>query len=97
MFKNKYADFISYLSNEHKVKVIVTSSFWKHCGDESLREYAEENKYPFIYLGDLGENDSMKALGKFEHKGVANHPGDKGMKVIAERIVRELNKILALV
>ena len=27
------------------------------------------------------------ALDKFEHRGVAGHPGDKGMQAIAERLL----------
>ena len=45
-------------------------------------------------LGDLGENDEMKAIRLFEHSGVANHPGDKGMKAIAERIAAALIPLL---
>ena len=75
-----------YLDPEGKAKVLVTTSFWKHKGDESLRQFAAENGYPLVELGDLGELDEMKAVGLFEHTGVAAHPGDLGMEKISERI-----------
>jgi len=51
-----------------------------------LRQFAAENGYPLVELGDLGELDEMKAVGLFEHTGVAAHPGDLGMEKISERI-----------
>ena len=79
-------DLFKYLDKSGKAKFIITSSFWNHPGDKYLAEFAEKNNYPFVKINDLGEDDSMKAIGLFEHKGVANHPGDLGMKMIAERI-----------
>ena len=75
---------------EKKAKILVTTAFWHHPLDDALREYASERGLPCIELGDLGEEDTMKALGLFEHDGVANHPGDLGMQRIAERITETL-------
>lgn len=78
------------VKSDNQVKVVMTTSFWKHTGDTTISEIGEECGYPVIYLGDLGEDDEMKAIGLFEHSGVANHPGDKGMATIAERIMEKL-------
>ena len=77
---------MNYLNPSGNAKVIVTTGFWHHPGDEALKDFADEKGYPLVKLGELGEQDEMKAIGLFAHEGVANHPGDLGMKVMAERI-----------
>ena len=94
IFKKEYSKLINYFNKKQSAKVIITSSFWKHTGDDILKTIADENKWDFVYLGDLGEDAQMRADGLFEHEGVATHPGDKGMSVIAARIFEKLKKYL---
>ena len=82
----EYIKLIDFLQIKKTAKVILTTGFWKHNGDSVIREIGKEQGFPVVELGDLGELDEMKAIGLFEHKGVANHPGDKGMQAIADRI-----------
>ncbi|MBO7342280.1 MAG: hypothetical protein J6U87_06320, partial [Clostridia bacterium] len=86
LFTGQLASLIDYLDKEKKASLIVTTSFWPHPGDSALRDFAKTRGCPCIELGDLGTDDTMKAIGLFEHRGVANHPGDLGMQRIAERI-----------
>ena len=85
VFEKEYAKLLDYLGEN--AKKIVTTSFWYHPANDFLEKYAEKTGAPFVALSDLGEKDEMKALGLFEHSGVAHHPGDFGMKTIAERIM----------
>ena len=91
IYKNELAKLIAYFNSTNKAHVIVTNGFWHHCGDEAIKEFAQENNIPFVELGDLGELDEMKAVGLFEHSGVAAHPGDLGMEKIAERIYDKID------
>lgn len=91
LFLKKYAELIAYLNNTGKAEVIITTGFWKHIADDAIRECAKKYNYPLIELSDLGEDDSMKAIGLFEHSGVANHPGDKGIQEIANRVLNRLS------
>lgn len=94
VFKREYVDFINYLNKSGNAKVILTTSFWEHIADSVVTEIAKEMGWPLVVLNDLGELDEMKALGLFEHNGVANHPGDLGMKTIADRIFEEVKKLI---
>lgn len=87
IFLREYKKLLNFLNSSSKAYIVLTTSFWKHPADEIIKELADEYKFGFSYMGDLGENDEMKAIGMFEHKGVSNHPGDKGMKTIATRII----------
>ena len=58
--------------------------------DEFVESLAAEKGYDFVQIHDLGNDEQMKAVGKFGHAFVAAHPGDKGMAVIAERIYNVL-------
>lgn len=86
LFKENLKKLLLYLDLSSQARVILTTAFWHHPGDVMIEELAQEEGYPLVTLGDLGELDEMKAIGKFDHSGVANHPGDLGMETIAERI-----------
>ena len=94
LFMKAYKEFACYLNKSGKAKTIFTTGFWKHPGDELIAKVAEELSSPCVYLGDLGQDDKMKALGLFEHSGVAVHPGDLGMQCIADRIWSELENLV---
>lgn len=94
VFVREYNKLLSYLKMNENAKIIITSSFWIHPGDKALENIAADIGTDFIYLGDLGEDAAMRADGLFEHAGVAAHPGDKGMQVIAERIYDKIKKYL---
>ena len=94
LFMTQYDGLMRYLDSTGSAKVIVTTGFWKHPADEAIRAWAKEHKHPLCDLGELGEQDEMKAVGLFEHTGVANHPGDVGMKAIADAIWAELQPML---
>lgn len=89
-FKTEYKRLIDYFNPTGKAEVLLTTSFWHHPADKMIEAAATETGYPLIPLGDLGEDDAMKAIGLFEHGGVANHPGDAGMAAIAQRILEKL-------
>ena len=94
IFKKETVDLLQYLNPSKNAKIILTTGFWRHPADDGIVEIAEELNLPLVKLGDLGEKDEMKAIGLFEHSGVANHPGDLGMKEIADRIFEILKYYL---
>lgn len=87
--------FHKYLSGTNEqVKLIVTSNvFANKVKDEVLESYSKKFNAEYVYIDDYRQNKENLAL-EFEHEGVQLHPGDKGMKFIADRIITALDKIL---
>lgn len=80
------------LFSRNGAKIVLTDLFWEYDPfDNFVAELAKARGYAFAEIHDLGNDDEMKAIGKFSHNGVAVHPGDKGMAEIAERIFRVMN------
>ncbi|MBR6533879.1 MAG: SGNH/GDSL hydrolase family protein [Clostridia bacterium] len=87
VFEEQYAKLVSFFNPKGNARVILTTGFWYHPFDEPVIDYAKKANLPVVTLGDLGEQDEMKATGLFWHSGVAHHPSDLGMLSIAKRIV----------
>ena len=89
--KPYYDEMIKFFTKNPDAKVIVTDNFWKiEVLDTMIKEVIAENGYIYCHIGDLEDNEENMAIGLFEHKGVSLHPGDYGMKRIAERILEKL-------
>ena len=89
--KPYYDEMIKFFTKNPDARVIVTDNFWKiEVLDTMIKEVIAENGYIYCHIGDLEDNEENMAIGLFEHKGVSLHPGDYGMKRIAERILEKL-------
>ena len=83
-----------------KAQIIVITDFWEYHGRDAMKISAakkfgadiadiraiKDNKEFMCNIGTLVSGDDG-ILHKVEHEGVAAHPGDKGMKYIAEKIL----------
>ncbi len=71
--------------------VVVRTCFWADTAkDEVLRQACREADGIFVNVGPLGLDAANAARSErsFTHDGVAGHPGDKGMKALADAIVK---------
>lgn len=75
--------------------LVVRSCFWGDAAkDAILEEACAAAGGTFVNMSALGKDESnyARAERKFEHAGVAAHPGDKGMAAIAAAILKVLAK-----
>lgn len=92
--KENFEKMIKYFCKNPNAKVVLTNLFWnKAVLNKIIKEVADDNNYIFCDISDLEKDEKTMAIGLFEHKGIAVHPGDYGMKCIADRI---LDSILAI-
>lgn len=93
-FEECYASLAKKLAADGKI-VICTDLFWEYAAfDKFVKNLADEKDYGFVQIHDLGNDDSMKAVGGFKNIGVAVHPGDKGMDQIARRLFSAIKQKL---
>lgn len=76
--------------SQNAKQVILTDLFYDSVKNNVFAEVAKENAYTFVHLTDLEKDERTMALGLFEHVGVAHHPGDFGMRCIADRILAQI-------
>ncbi len=92
-FKAKMQALLKLLNGPQKPVIIVRSSFWANpAKDQILEEVCREVGGVFVDLRAISKDESNYARSErpYKHAGVANHPGDKGMRSIADAILKAL-------
>lgn len=88
-FKTAMDRLLAKLKQSGNVNIFVRSSFWPNATtDGIMREACREAGGTFVDIERLSQDESNYARSErnIDHKGVAEHPGDKGMQAIAEAI-----------
>ena len=68
--------------------VVMRSPFWRNSAKAACTaQAARDVGATYIDAGPLGDDDSNKAIGLFAHAGIQNHPGDLGMRRLADIIL----------
>jgi len=95
-FKVNIKKLHEYLSGgNNNVRIFESSSFFDNEDNtEAIEEYTKENGTTLVYISDIAKDRDNLAYDKFEHHGVQVHPGDRGMKLMADRFLLELDKVL---
>ena len=90
-----FGKMMDYFNRSGRAKFIVTDLFWPNPVKEAaIMAAAREKGSSLVSISHLGTQDEMKAIGLFEHAGVAAHPGDLGMLKIAEAIFEAMKPML---
>ncbi len=78
-FISNYDKLLQYLDPSNKAVKLIVDGFWDHTlVNNDIRNYALSKQYPLISITDLSSVS--------KNKGLAGHPNDKCMRLIADRI-----------
>ena len=89
-FRDALAKLLATLRQKSNPAFYVRSCFWADSvKDKILKDVCDEFGGVFVDIGALGKDEKNFARSerKYEHDGVAGHPGDRGMKAIADAIL----------
>lgn len=93
-----FLDLTQYINDKQNAQILVLGNFWENkVVDVVKKDTCQSIGAYFVDLSDLQLNKYKTRLGAtvfgdegktyaIEHEGVAQHPGDEGMKAIAEKI-----------
>jgi lysophospholipase L1-like esterase len=95
LFTDSFGKLLRHLKADNNPTLVVRSCFWGNpVKDKILRQGCQEVGGIFVDIRKLGKDESNYARSerKFTHKGVAAHPGDKGMQAIANAILAAIKQ-----
>ncbi|WP_395803910.1 SGNH/GDSL hydrolase family protein [Daejeonella sp.] len=105
-FDKSLQTLINYIkSKAPKSKILITGTFWTNKAiDDILKNGAVANEITFVPLSQLDTKENLSEIGaittsvdgskiKISNQGVANHPGDVGMKNIAGELIKYIELI----
>jgi hypothetical protein len=94
-FKESVVRLLTLLKGEGRSALYVRSCFWPDATkDAVLKEACVTAGGVFVDISALAKDEGNYARSerKIAHEGVARHPGDKGMRAIADAIVAAIEK-----
>lgn len=74
-------------------RIVIRSPFWHNAAKETvLKSIASETGAIYVDISGLDKNEEnfARAQMPYKHPGVGNHPSDKGMKAIADAILKAI-------
>ncbi len=94
-FETAFANLFSELKKHGQPRFFVRSQFWQDADkDRLMRKTCEAAGGTFVDISKLGTDEANYARSerKIEHAGVAGHPGDNGMQVLADALWNAIQK-----
>lgn len=94
-FQSQMTKLLTTLKQNGNPTIVVRSCFWPEpVRDTILKKACREVGGVFVDVGSLGKDEANYARSerKISHGGVAAHPGDRGMKALADAIVKALEQ-----
>lgn len=88
-FGNHYRSLIAYFTQQGSTILAVGSVWPRPVTDQVMKN----NSPNFITLGNLGTDNSIYAFGLFADPGIQQHPNDKGHRLIADTIWKEVQQL----
>ena len=92
-FKDSFDRLLAALKSSGRPAIFVRSCFWaEKTRDEIMQKACLAAGGVFVNIGALGKDPSNAARSERNsaHAGVAAHPGDKGMKAIADALLKAM-------